>query len=176
MLADWLPGVARSKQAVYAGSIRAVADSNEVLGTLHGRFENLELSHWLGSASRHQLQATGNVQFDELRWREERVEVAHGELQATRGSISHSLLSDCQQRLFCEISPDVLRRSEAGSVSMLKFDELSCGFHLTGAGLTLTGRCHRPTLWFPPPGGRTAVRSDLPRGLTRRRRGQQQWT
>ncbi|MGI9455089.1 MAG: hypothetical protein ACR2NU_00920 [Aeoliella sp.] len=141
VLVDLLPSVARCAEATYSGSVRLESDTEQTSGSLHGRFENLALEQWVGAASPHQVQAIGRVELDQFQWREQRVEVAHGNLQASRGIVSHSLLADFKRRLFCVPGPGIANLQSVVGDGLLPFDELSCGFHMTGAGLTLTGRC-----------------------------------
>jgi hypothetical protein len=140
LLADLLPSVARCAGATFTGSVRLKGDAQQVSGSLHGRLDNLTVSDWLGPDSPHRVRGTAHVELDQLTWRGDRVVAAHGILYAANGSLGNSLLFDMIKRFYCVPGP--LAGSKTNSVEkMQSFDELACGFHISSAGITLTGKC-----------------------------------
>lgn len=137
LLANLLPTLGDFAEATFAGAFRLEQTPRQTRGTLTGRFEQLDLSHWFAADNKRELAAVAEVAFEKLQWQDERIEVAHGNLLAADGRVSRSLLAELQQRLYCRPGA-VGGQAEASAV---EFDELACGFHLTATGLTLTGRC-----------------------------------
>ncbi len=143
LLADLLPSAARCVEATFTGSVWLKGDAQEVSGSLQGRLAGLALSDWLGPDSPHSVRGMARVDFDQLRWRGDRVLSAHGSLKATRGAVGRSLLAETVKRFYCVPGPSVAL--ETNSVEKLQpFDELACEFHISNAGITVTGKCVSP--------------------------------
>ena len=140
LLADLLPSVARCAGATFTGSVRVEGDAQEVSGLLRGRLDNLTINDWLGPDSPHRVRGIAHVELDQLTWRGDRVVTAHGNLYAANGAIGHSLLLDMIKRFYCVPGPLVELKTNSVE-KMLSFDELACGFHISSAGITLTGKC-----------------------------------
>ena len=139
VLTELWPSLAGCPESTFAGRIELEGNCAELKGSLHGRIEHIDFARWMGDSSPHQFTGVGHLVLDDFQWSNKRVDVAHGSLQSSGGSISRQLVSEMQQRLFCNSGPSALNSAEA--TGDLSFDELSCGFHLTAKGLTLTGRC-----------------------------------
>ncbi len=137
LLRSVLPGIATCEGSTYSGVLQLESEFDQLHGSLDGRFEDLNAQAWFEPTADHRLEATIDMELEQLRWVGGRIEVAHGSLVASAGSMSSSLLQAFAERLYCKVGPKA-NLVEAASVA---FDELSCGFHLTSAGLTIVGRC-----------------------------------
>ena len=135
LLADQWPTLAHCRQATFTGLLRWESGLQRTGGSLHGRIDNLSLAEWAGAESAQRIEGTAEVVFDQLQWTGPRVEQAHGRLRVTGGVVTQALAAAVVEQLFC--------RTIAGQsfATAQPFDELSCAFHLTDAGLTVTGKC-----------------------------------
>lgn len=137
LLRSVLPGIATCPGSTYAGVLRLQGDATQVQGSLDGRFEELDAKSWIDFADEHSFAAMIDMELEQLRWTDGRIDVAHGSLTATGGSISPSLLQAFVERLRCKVGPAAM----VAGLKVIDFDELSCGFHLTSRGLSVLGRC-----------------------------------
>ena len=141
VLAELWPSLADSAKSTFAGRIVLNGSSRELEGSLHGRIEGIDLASWLGEETPHTLEGIGQLVLDDFRWKNDRIEVAHGDFEAAQGQVSKSLLAEMKELLFCQLGPAANLADESDKADLIPFDDLSCGFHLTHSGLTLTGRC-----------------------------------
>ncbi|MCA9230144.1 MAG: hypothetical protein KDA57_05805 [Planctomycetales bacterium] len=140
LLAGVAPGLERCASAQFAGMLQIESHSQELVGSVHGRVEGVELGQWIGSAGPHRLQGTADLTLENLRWRDQRVEMAKGQLRAAAGAISGSLLLGLTEQMFCPLGERVAA-SKVAADEMVSFDQLACGFQIDSAGITISGMC-----------------------------------
>ena len=145
LLADLIPGgVHRSPAANFAGKVQFKWLARQMQGTLQGQFSEVDLAQWLGSATPHRLQGIATLKLKKLVWQGRRIQLAEGQLQATRGATNRSLLAATNKLLECPTTPKFERmiagRNESGSDELVPFDQLGFSFRLDSTGLGITSQ------------------------------------
>jgi len=141
LFADLVPGFQRCSDAQFTGVLRVESLSQQLVGNMHGRLEEIALEPWFDSAGFDRLEGTANLELETLQWQNRRMSVLQGRLRAGAGKINRSLLAKLTKLLVCGPG-NMLARAENGTVDpWLDFDELACNFQISSAGITLFGAC-----------------------------------
>ncbi len=137
LLADHVPGAARWDGATFRGTAQWESNTREVVGTLRGSVSHIDTQAWIGKDSPQRVQAQAKLQFEHLNWRDGRIESVEGLLETSAGTASPSLLKAFKESLLCLLKDEPLN----SAVEPIKFDQFACRFHLSSAGLTVSGTC-----------------------------------
>ena len=137
-LADYLPAFARlGPRATFNGSLLWQLTGDQWSVDLSGtRFADVDLS-WLTESIPHRLTGQAEIVFQRGRWKPGETVDVSGELRASRGYISHSLLAAARDHLrFQTAAPRDQQTDQA-------YDELAIHFDLFGSELQIDGFCGR---------------------------------
>jgi len=138
LLAEFVPGARGWAHASFVGKIEWEEQQGAIVGNLQGILSGIDIAEWFAE-SPHQVQAQGTIKWEELTWRESRIESAHGQLELGSGSLSGDLLKNCVERLTCELGDK--EASKTAAAGLVTFERLSCRFRLNSSGLTVWGTC-----------------------------------
>ncbi|MCG8448412.1 MAG: hypothetical protein MI725_02375 [Pirellulales bacterium] len=141
LLADLVPGgVHRSRNATFTGNTQIEWDTQQVRGTLQGRFARVDLAQWLRSSTPHRLQGAAALEIENLVWQDERIQLVEGRLQANDGAANSSLLEAASALLHCAKTQALERSLTNRSGELVTFDQLAFAFRVDHTGLRITGR------------------------------------
>lgn len=117
------------EEATFAGKLNLYRTVEGTHGTATGSLQQLNLTEATGFP----IAVTGSIRNLELQWRDDRVELARGELEAGAGQMPGLLALELQE-LFGNV-PQAGSQLQASDV--LSFGALHVAFQLDGASLTL---------------------------------------
>jgi len=141
LLADFVPGLKGCSSAQFAGQLEIESLSQSVSGSMRGKLDGIDLEQWVDVSGIHQLQAMAGLELDDLRWRNDRIELVQGYLRARDGIVSRSLIDKFAERLFCVPSASLEKTKRILADEMIAFDELACGFRINDEGISISGLC-----------------------------------
>jgi hypothetical protein len=133
LLTEVVPGANRWEQAEFAGVLELEREHTSATGNFCGEVRGVDTRAWIGTTD---LQATANLKFDKLQWRDGRFEAIQGSLAAAEGNISNPLLQTLNTKLRCPLSS---APAVGGVDGFQEFDQLGCRFQLNAEGLTVSG-------------------------------------
>lgn len=129
----WLGGQAR-----YQGTIWLDEAGGGWAGRAEGRLTKADLRASVSRHFPHRLSGTAELQFDQLRWADGRVQQVRGSLRAGPGSVSASLLEAFHEHLGFEIGRIVPARNE------VPYRRLALTFAMQEGRLDVVGLCNTP--------------------------------
>ncbi len=141
LMADVLPSVGQSESASFSGMLQLDSTVHQLICTVSGRFENIPLEQWSDAGNNRHLQGVATIALEHARWKNDRLEQAHGNLVVQGGQASNLLLEEFVKRLYCRPAPGLANRRGSLPHANQTFDELACRFHLTREGIAITGTC-----------------------------------
>ena len=140
LLAELVPGMKGFSGEHFTGRLKIVSSPQQHGGSLSGKIEGIDLQRWIGTDKPHQLQGTAWLRLENLQWRGRSIEIARGDLQASAGKVSHSLLTVLAKKHYFVLGPQ-LSKGKIPDDGMLDFDELACHFRISNAGIEISGQC-----------------------------------
>ncbi len=137
LVANLVPGAGRWEGAAFNGVVQWHSQANNVAGSFRGHIAPIDVQKWVGEQSPLKLATQAELQFENLNWCDERIELAQGTLKTSSGTVSPAMLTELKKGLFCVVKDESLLSSQ----EPLKFDQFACHFHLDAAGLSASGNC-----------------------------------
>ena len=141
LVGQLVPGVRGCGNAMFLGKISATSENQHVDGKLQGTFEQVDLQSWIGSDGPHRLQGIAHVDFEQLDWSNDSLEMVRGKIEAARGATSFSLLKEMVKLFACTPETDWQALEPATPETLIPFDQLAFRFQMSSAGMSLTGAC-----------------------------------
>jgi hypothetical protein len=134
-----VPGLARlGNDCQFAGAIQVTQSGTETTGTLTGTLHRVDLDALVTEQFPHRLSGLADVHVEQAVLTAGRLASVRGNLRATMGSLSESLLAAAEEHL--ELQPT---RRDGGTGAIIPFDELGLRFQLDGNRLQLAGIADR---------------------------------
>ena len=130
----------RSPEARFSGSMLLSWHEQQLTGMLKGSFTEVDLSAWLGAANPDLIKASSQLQFDQIVWQGERIQIAEGQLTAHDGTVSGSLLKSAKALLECGEGNAYPKALAAIPVEEIPFDQLAMRFRIDETGLLIMGQ------------------------------------
>lgn len=132
--ARWLPALARlGEPSSFTGSVWAELTASGWNAEVRGTFQELDLDQLVTGSFPHKLSGMATVQIDRCMLKSGRISEIAGQIEATHGVISASLLNAASAAL-------QLQQREGDDLTMLTpYDKLALSFALDADGLTVQG-------------------------------------
>jgi hypothetical protein len=109
-------------------------------GHLAGMFDNVNLERMVEPFP-HKVRGVGRISIGEVTFRDDRISLATGRLDASDGIISQSLIAEFARAFALDAAP----RTAAPGRDLLEYSRLSVGFQLENGGLRILGLCDGDT-------------------------------
>jgi hypothetical protein len=129
LIAQVIPGARNWGDAKLSG----VMELEQGQGTFRGKVDRIDTQGWLDNDL---LQTHAQLQFDSLRWIDDRIQSAKGQLETSAGHVHRALLQAVNEQRFYNTETDITSTTE-----YQPFQRAACTFQLTEEGLTVVGRC-----------------------------------
>ena len=141
LLTDLLPGgLHRCPAANFKGLAKINWPATQAQGSLQGQFSNIDLSEWLGTQGPHRLKGNASLKLQKLLWQSQRIEMAVGDLEATHGGASRTLIDAAVKWLQCLKTSACESKLRVHSTTLVPYDRLTFSFHLDSSGLKIVGQ------------------------------------